>query len=354
MQASLEDVPIYVVTGFLGSGKTTILRNIISQPGMADTALIINEFGEVGLDHLLVESSFDNVLMLDNGCVCCSIRGDLVDTVGDLFTKQAQGSIPPFSRIIIETTGLADPGPIIRDLTTARSLHGRCHLARVISTIDGVLGPQQLRDTDEVSAQIALADLCLVTKADIAGRNAVSDLLADLRAINPALDILVVSHGKVDAATLFSQLIPAVARNNAHANHAAHDHTHHHAAHDEAHPVHHHHSGVESWSARIDRPLAWDRLRDWMAMVYSLRAPHILRMKGIFWLAEFARPVVMHGVAGLVSEPTTLTAWPDNKPESQIVFITKGLKAALLEESFATHVLATAEPVATHGGAHGL
>ena len=360
VQASLEEVPIYVITGFLGSGKTTILRNIISQPGMADTALIINEFGEVGLDHLLVESSFDNVLMLDNGCVCCSIRGDLVDTVGDLFTKQAQGSIPPFSRIIIETTGLADPGPIIRDLTTARSLHGRCHLARVISTIDGVLGPQQLRDTDEVSAQIALADLCLVTKADIAGRNAVSDLLADLRAINPALDILVVSQGKVDAATLFSSAAPAATRNDAHADHATpHDHDHQHATHDEAHPVHHHHSGVESWSARIDRPLAWDRLRDWMAMVYSLRAPHILRMKGIFWLAESAQPVVMHGVAGLVSEPTTLAAWPDNKPESQIVFITKGLKAALLEESFAahvldTHVLSRAEPVTAVGGAHGL
>jgi G3E family GTPase len=178
--------------------------------------------------------------------------------------------------------------------------------------------------------------------------------LADLRAINPALDILVVSHGEVDAAALFSRSTPAAVHNDAHADDAAHDHTHHHAAHDETHPVHHHHSGVESWSARIDRPLAWDRLRDWMAMVYSLRAPHILRMKGIFWLGESAQPVVMHGVAGLVSEPTTLAAWPDNKPESQIVFITKSLKAALLEESFAAHVLAPAEPVATHGGAHGL
>jgi len=334
-------VPVFLITGFLGSGKTTLLRSLINQPGMANSALIINEFGEVGLDHLLVESSFDNILMLDNGCVCCSIRGDLVDTIGDLFAKQAAGEIPAFARILIETTGLADPSPIVRDLTEAMSLRGRCSLRRVIVTIDGVLGLTQLRDTPEVGAQIAQADLCLITKVDIAGRNAVNTLLADLRSINPALDVRTVSQGDIDAAILFAEedtlnaLPRAAAPRQGHRSHSHED------IHDSS--AHRHHSGVESWSLRLDRPLAWACLRDWLVMVYSLRAPHILRMKGVFWLAESDKPVVMHGVAGLVSTPTTLDRWPGGVRESRIVFITKGLNVKHLEASFASDVLV--EPV---------
>jgi G3E family GTPase len=327
-----SEVPVVLITGFLGSGKTTLLRSILSQPGMANSALIINEFGEIGLDHLLVESSFDNILMLDNGCVCCSIRGDLVDTIGDLFAKEATSEIPAFSRILIETTGLADPGPIVRDLAEAISLRGRCRLRRVAVTIDGVLGPAQLRDTPEVGAQIAQADLCLITKVDIAGRNEVNVLLTDLRSINPALDIRTVSHGEIDATALFAE---DGAAERLHID--LHKPTHDESAHGSS--AHHHHSGVESWSLRLDRPLAWPRLRDWMEMVYSLRAAHILRMKGVFWLAESDQPVVMHGVAGLVSIPTTLDRWPDGVRESQMVFITKGLNVAHLKGSFASDVL---------------
>jgi G3E family GTPase len=334
MQSQPSGVPVALITGFLGSGKTTLLRSLLNQPGMANSALIINEFGEVGLDHLLVESSFDNILMLDNGCVCCSIRGDLVDTIGDLFAKEAAGEIPPFSRIFIETTGLADPGPIVRDLTEAMSLRGRCSLRRVVVTIDGVLGPSQLRDAPEVSAQIAQADLCLVTKSDIAGRNEVNVLVADLRSINPALDIRMVSHGDIDAALLMAADDRVDGPFRVPVPH--HDHG------GDAHGSsgHHHHSGVESWSLRLDRPLPWPRLRDWMERVYSLRAAHILRMKGVFWLAESDKPVVMHGVAGLVSAPTMLDDWPDGVRESQIVFITKGLNVAHLKASFAAEVLA--------------
>ena len=334
-------VPVVLITGFLGSGKTTLLRSILSQPGMANSALIINEFGEVGLDHLLVESSFDNILMLDNGCVCCSIRGDLIDTIGDLFAKQVTGEIPAFSRILIETTGLADPGPIVRDLTEAISLRGRCSLRRVVVTVDGVLGPSQLRDTHEVSAQIAQADICLITKADIAGRNEVNVLLADLRSISPDLDIRTISHGDIDAASLFADDNPLNARIRAAMHHGDLPHSHDGNTHDSS--AHHHHSGVESWSLRLDRPLAWARLRDWMAMVYSLRASHILRMKGVFWLAESDKPVVMHGVAGLLNAPTTLDRWPGGVRQSQIVFITRGLSVAHLKTSFASDVLA--EPV---------
>jgi G3E family GTPase len=328
----MESVPVVLITGFLGSGKTTLLRNLIGQPGMANSALIINEFGEIGLDHLLVESSVDNILMLDNGCVCCSIRGDLVDTVGDLFAKQAAGEIPEFSRILIETTGLADPGPIVRDLAEAKSLRGRCSLRRVVATVDGVLGPAQLRNTPEVSAQIAQADICLITKADIAGRNEVNVLIADLRSISPVLDIRIVSHGNIEAGELFAESRGKV-QSPIGAWHTHGDHVHDSSA-------RHHHSGVESWSLRLDQPLPWARLRDWMAMAYSLRAAHILRMKGVFWLAESERPVIMHGVAGLVSAPAMLDQWPNGVRQSQIVFITKGLSAAHLKASFVSEVLA--------------
>jgi G3E family GTPase len=334
-------VPVFLITGFLGSGKTTLLRSLIGQPGMANSALIINEFGEIGLDHLLVESSFDNILMLDNGCVCCSIRGDLVDTIGDLFAKDAAGEIPAFSRILIETTGLADPGPIVRDLAEAISLRERCSLRRVVVTIDGVLGPAQLRDAPEVSAQIAQADLCLITKADIAGRNEVNVLLADLRSISPTLDIRTASRGAIDAADVFAdhdQSDGSARRPAAHDVHSRVEDTHDSMG-------HHHHSGVESWSLRLDRPLSWARLRDWMAMVYSLRAAHILRMKGVFWLDESDKPVVIHGVAGLVSAPATLDQWPGGLRESQMVFITKGLSVEHLKASFASDVLA--EPVSS-------
>ena len=337
-----SSIAVFLITGFLGSGKTTLLRSLINQPGMANSALIINEFGEVGLDHLLVESSFDNILMLDNGCVCCSIRGDLVDTIGDLLAKQASGEIPAFSRILIETTGLADPGPIVRDLTQAMSLRGRCGLRRVVATIDGVLGPAQLRDTPEVGAQVAQADLCLITKADLAGRNEVNVLLADLRSISPDLEIRTVSHGNIDADIVFAEddtLSPPLRATASHHRHQTHSHdatTHVSAA-------HHHHSGVESWTLRLDRPLAWADLRDWLAMVYSLRASHILRMKGVVWLAETEKPVVIHGVAGLVSAPTTLDRWPGGVQQTRVVFITKGLSVAHLAASFASDVLA--EPV---------
>ena len=331
-------IPVVLITGFLGSGKTTLLRNLVDQPGLADSALIINEFGEIGLDHLLVESSFDNILMLDNGCVCCSIRGDLIDTIGDLFAKQAAGEIPGFARILIETTGLADPAPIVRDLTEAISLRGRCRLRRVVVTIDGVLGSAQLRDTPEVSAQIAQADLCLVTKADVAGRNEINILVADLRSINPTVGIRTVSHGDIDASVLFAEETLNAPLRAA----APHDSDPAHSADENIHEAsgHHHHSGIESWSLRVDRPLPWARLRDWLAMVYSLRAAHILRMKGIFWIAESDKPVVIHGVAGLVSAPAILDRWPDGVRQSQIVFITKGLSVAHLKASFEAEVLA--------------
>jgi G3E family GTPase len=206
-----------------------------------------------------------------------------------------------------------------------------------------VLGLAHLRDTPEVGAQIAQADLCLVTKADIAGRNEVNVLIADLRSISPALDIRTVSHGAIDAAAVFVEDDTLNAPPRASAPRDGHQaHSHDQDIHDSS--AHRHHSGIESWSLRLDRPLAWARLRDWMAMVYSLRAAHILRMKGVFWLRESDKPVVMHGVAGLVSVPATLDRWPDGTRENRLVFITKGLSVAHLKTSFASDVLAESVP----------
>ena len=144
VEAALNRTPVSVITGFLGSGKTTLINYLVSLENLRDTALIINEFGEIGLDHILVESSFENTLLLENGCICCSIRGDLVDTISDLFTNVTNGKIPAFSRIIIETTGLADPRPIVISIDENPALRDRVRLDSVISTIDGSLGKNKM------------------------------------------------------------------------------------------------------------------------------------------------------------------------------------------------------------------
>ena len=188
-EAALNRTPVSVITGFLGSGKTTLINYLVSLDNLRDTALIINEFGEIGLDHILVESSFENTLLLENGCICCSIRGDLVDTISDLFTNVTNGKIPAFSRIIIETTGLADPRPIVISIDENPALRDRVRLDSVISTVDGVLGKNQMEKYQEASIQIASSDVLLLTKGDISDNTTLEDLIVYANGINPTAPI---------------------------------------------------------------------------------------------------------------------------------------------------------------------
>jgi G3E family GTPase len=346
-----ERVAVFLVTGFLGSGKTTLVREMLAHPGMADSALIINEFGEVGLDQILVQSAIENVLLMENGCVCCSIRGDLVDTIGDLFAKAQMGAMPPFSRIIIETTGLADPGPILQELTAARGLAQRIRLEKIIVTVDGVLGSSQLQQSEEVAAQVAHADLCLVTKCDLVDPNVVNDLVQNIRDINPTADVMRADGAGTDIARLFARVSFGVSRRSAAGDircdggdlctHPP----------GTACPCHqietmpapakrsHVHRTVRSWSARIDQPLSWPKVRDWLDLLYSVRPANILRMKGILHLVGCPLPIVVHGVGVVVSDPIVLDRWVTPDARSEIVIITRNLDSDTIARTFAAIVL---------------
>ena len=204
VEAALNRTPVSVITGFLGSGKTTLINYLVSLENLRDTALIINEFGEIGLDHILVESSFENTLLLENGCICCSIRGDLVDTISDLFTNVSNGKIPAFSRIIIETTGLADPRPIVISIDENPALRDRVRLDSVISTVDGVLGKNQMEKYQEASIQIASSDVLLLTKGDISDNTTLENLIGAANDINPTAPIREIVDGCIDPDELFN------------------------------------------------------------------------------------------------------------------------------------------------------
>ena len=200
-------LPVSVVTGFLGSGKTTLINYLVKQEGLGSTALIINEFGEIGIDNLLVETAIENTLLLENGCICCSLRGDLIDTICDLFAKVRNEQIPQFSRILIETTGLADPGPIINSIQSDKAVIDRCLVDRVITVVDGVQGKAQTSKFEEAMFQIVQADIGLISKSDLISSDHLNQLRNFLHQINPTLIIEVVEHGRIDPALLFSDLV---------------------------------------------------------------------------------------------------------------------------------------------------
>ncbi|MBL6958438.1 MAG: GTP-binding protein [Rhodospirillales bacterium] len=326
-------IPLSVITGFLGSGKTTLINHLVNQPGMQQTALIINEFGEVGLDHVLVESAFENTLLLENGCICCSIRGDLTDTVSDLFAKVQSGLLPAFTRILIETTGLADPGPIVRTLMTEESVTGRCNLDCVVTLVDGVLGGVQLLQNEEAVKQVAQADRVLITKGDLSSRDQRNRLRAEITGINPALAVTEIEHGRIDPDELFRQ-----AAGNTAAGAASQHHDH---SHDPADTAIHQHGVITTWSFVGEQAIDGERLRHWLGMLFSLRPQALLRVKGLVRVEGRDQPLVLQAVGSLFSPPQWLDSWPQDKPETRLVFIFKGLSPEVLRNSFERHVISS-------------
>jgi G3E family GTPase len=350
--APAAPVPVAVVTGALGSGKTTLIRDLMRRPEMEGTALVINEFGEVGLDHLMVSSAVETTLLMENGCLCCSLRGDLVDTVLDLFGAAERGEVPPFRRILIETTGLADPVPIVRDLSGAPALVGKVRLASVATAVDGLLGLGALAADPVALAQVANADLCLVTKADLAERAGIDALTERLGVLNPLMRIEEVRGGKAppgDPLFADARTAPPPPPERGH-HHHHHDH-HHHDHHDDDHAHDTPHGGVDTLSITLEQPLPWAALRDWMDLVYSLHAARMLRLKGFLWVAERDGPVLVQAVGPVVSPVELLRDWPEGRRLTRLVMITKSLPAGALRRSFDEFVLsavADAAPEAAH------
>ncbi len=323
-------VPCAVITGSLGSGKTTLIRDWMKRPEMSGTALIVNEFGEVGLDHLLVASAVETTLLMENGCLCCSLRGDLIDMILNLLGSAERGEIPAFDRILIETTGLADPVAIVRDLTATPVLQGKVRLSCVATAVDGVLGRGPL-DNDPVAVnQVAQADICLITKTDLADPLALDGLREAIGAINPLATIHEVRGGKAPPGDLlYSDAADRELRVAKKSGHDGHSHRHSHEA----------HGGVESWSTTLEKPLPWKSYRDWFDLVYSLNPAAMLRMKGILRIEETDRPLFVQAVGPLVAPLEYLDAWPEGRPSTRLVMITRGLSADAIARSFDEMVL---------------
>lgn len=370
-------LPVSVLTGFLGSGKTTLLQHLLHHPDMARTAVVINEFGDVGLDHLLVSKASENMVLMDSGCVCCSIRGDLVDTLRDLFLQRVRGEIPEFERVVVETTGLADPAPIIHTLMTEPLLAARFRLDGVIATVDAVHGMGQLDDHPESVKQAAVADRIVLTKTDAALPAATVALCRRLNTVNPAAPIIPAAFGQVDPATLFNAGLfnpetktPDVIRwlkeeaYRAEAGHGHHhDHDHHgHDHHDHDHPhdhdhecgpgcTHEHHDvnrhddRIRAFCIVTGRPVSWNGLVDFMEALIALRGSDILRVKGLLNVVESPdRPIVVHGVQHMFHPPVQLNEWPTADHRTRMVFITRDVGQGVIEPMFENFVFGGPSP----------
>ena len=344
MNAQDEPLPVSVITGFLGSGKTTLLSRLIRRPGMEKTAVVINEFGEIGLDHELVAASNDeNIMVMDGGCVCCSIRGELAETLRDLFARRARGEIPPFDRVAIETTGLADPAPVLHTLM-ADPLVATCfRLDSVLATVDAAHGDGQLDAHEESLRQAAVADRLLLTKTDLAGEDALAGLERRLARINPSAPRYRVLHGEIDPDRLFgaglydprtkSADVQNWLREQAFEAHE-HDHHHHHDHdhHDHDHHHHHHDDRFTSFCLRREGGCSWNA---WVGFLEALIASHgdaLLRVKGILNVTGLDAPVAVHGVQHMFHPPAILEAWPSDDRSSRLVFIGNDLSRAGFEK----------------------
>ena len=350
--------PLTVVTGFLGAGKTSLLNALLRDPALTGTLVIVNEFGEIGLDHLLVERLDGDMLLMTSGCLCCSIRGDLIATLEDILRRRDNGRIAPFQRVMIETTGLADPAPVLHTVMAHPYLMLRFRVDGVVTLVDTVNGNATLDAHEEAVKQAAMADRLVLSKTDLptAGSSSVRRLRARLKKLNPGAVLLDAAKGEATAGALLDagiydpdRKIPDVRRwlnAEAFAARAADHHSNHVPRHPhgdgsqgdgEQHDVNRHDARIRAFCMRHEAPLAPAALDLFLELLRKAHGPRLLRVKGIVALGDDpARPVVIQGVQHVFHPALRLPAWPDADHSTRMVFILRNMEPSFVETLWQT------------------
>lgn len=348
LPASTDPIPVTILTGFLGSGKTTALNALLALPRLEGTLAIINEFGEIGLDHLLIEVSQERLTLLDNGCVCCTVRDDLIETLKAIDARRGSPDLPPVNRVILETTGLADPAPILHALMIEPDLAERYRIDGVVTTLDAVNGAETLDSHDQARKQLAVADRVLLTKTDIATPAQIAAARLRIAAINGTSEVRTIIDGALTADDMldvgtfgqrhetqrfagWAEDIVRRVQNSCH--------------HDDCldagcmHPAHHdhdhsHNTDIASYAFVLDAPVQWSQFRTWLDYITALKGKDLLRIKGLVQIAEHpGQPLVLHGVQHVFHPPRRLEAWPSDDHRTRLVFIVKNIPRAAIEKT---------------------
>lgn len=349
----MDLIPVTLLTGFLGSGKSTLLTEILQQPAFANTAVVVNEFGEIGLDGILIAHSEDQIVEMTSGCLCCTIRGDIRQTLLDLHGKHTNGNIPAFNRVIVESTGLADPAPVVHTLMSDPLLDRRYMLGGVVTTVDAINGATTLENHKECQKQAAIADRLVITKSDLATNSQSTDALRKLRAklsaLNPTAVILdrhdpIFQHQRLFDMSLFdpeTKSMDVRSWLNAEAAGEDHDHGHHHNHANDPDIHHHHHdvtrhgSDIRSFTLTFDEPVSIEAFASSLEVLSLTQGSKLLRIKGIVNTVDRPGiPLVIHGVQHVFHDPVWLDQWPDEDHQTKLVFITNGVERDTLHQFF--------------------
>jgi G3E family GTPase len=320
-------VPVTLITGFLGSGKTTLISRLVRHPDMNRVAVVINEVGEIGIDHDIVAMSSENIALLANGCICCSVRTDLQETLRDLFARRRVGEVADFDRLIIETTGLADPAPVLQTLSGDTVIAAHFRLDGLVTLVDAVNAATQLANHAEPAKQIALADRVFITKSDLASADAVEAVRSAVQEINPGAPVSLVVQGEIEPALLINLGLASAKAGPATLSFlgeslegkgsggearlarrpALHD------------------ASIRTLSLRFEHPFTWSGMSAALELLTTLRGPDLLRVKGIVNVE--GQPVIVQGVQHIFHPPVTLDRWPSEDRRSRLVFITRNIEA---------------------------